>query len=172
MKLSIQAFKTSEVDVLAKLSKKTFLESHGHSAKPKDIQHYIDNHFSTEALAQALSDSQTHFRKILVDNQLAGYSKLILNQTQPLSELNPIAKFERLYLLKGFYGLQLGKELLSDAIDIAESHQQRGLWLFVWTENEKALKFYQKSNFKIIGQHDFKISEDHSNPNYVMLKPL
>lgn len=172
MSVTIKAIRSSEVESLAELSQKTFLESHGQSANPADIQNYIWLHFNVEALSKALIDPKIHFSKILVDNQLAGYSKLILNESHSLSEISPIAKFERLYLLKDFYGLGLGEKLLAHNLEIAQSNHQKGLWLFVWTENEKALKFYQKSNFKIIGEHDFKISDQHSNPNYVMLKML
>lgn len=170
MTVTIKAFNSSEVESLADLSQRTFLESHGHSAKAEDIRQYIGFHFNEKALSEAFRNPEIHFRKILVNEELAGYSKLILNQPHPQSDISPIAKFERLYLLKDFYGLGLGEKLLAHNLEIARAHHQKGLWLFVWTENEKALKFYQKSNFKIVGKHDFKISKQHSNPNYVMLR--
>ncbi|SDG83914.1 GNAT family N-acetyltransferase [Psychroflexus sediminis] len=172
MSILIKALSSSEVNSLADLSVKTFVESHGHSAKPADIQKYTQTHFNTETLSEALLNPRIFFSKIYVDNQLAGYSKLILNESHPATELSPVAKFERLYLLKDFYGLGLGEELLRHNLDLAKSQDQKALWLFVWTENEKGLKFYQKNEFKVIGQHDFKISDKHSNPNYVMLKVI
>jgi ribosomal protein S18 acetylase RimI-like enzyme len=170
MQISIKSFSSSEVESLAELGQKTFKESHGHSATEIDIQNYVDYHFNTHTLSKDLDDSTIYFHKILFDDQLAGYSKLILDNPHPLSDISPIAKFERLYLLKDFYGLGLGKELLKHNIEIARAHQQKGFWIFVWTENENGLKFYKKNDFKIIGTHDFKISDQHSNPNFVMLK--
>lgn len=172
MSISIKPFSSTEVESLTKLSQKTFLESHGHSAKESDIQDYIDKNFTIESLSDALKDSHIFFSKVLVDKQLAGYSKLILDKTHPLTKVTPVAKFERLYLLKDFYGLGLGEKLLKHNLEIAKKQNQKGLWLFVWTENDKALKFYKKSNFTIIGEHNFKISDQHSNPNYVMLKMI
>ena len=172
MPISIEPFSSSEVEALSKIGRKTFIESHGHSADPKDVQDYIDSHFNKSSLLKELEHPEIHLRKILVKDQLAGYSKLILNSSPTFIQINPIAKFERLYLLKEFYGLGLGKKLLNHNIKIAKKHNQKGLWLFVWTENVRAFKFYQKSGFKIIGKHDFKISENHSNPNYIMLKKI
>lgn len=169
---TIIPFCFSEVEELSQLSQKTFLESHGHSAEAKDIQQYVDTYFNKNTLSQALSDPVIHYSKIYFKNQLAGYTKLIFNSSHPLTNLSPVAKFERLYLLKDFYGLGLGEKLLAHNMKFAKAHKQKGLWLFVWTENEKALKFYQKNGFIIIGEHDFKISENHSNPNYVMLKEI
>lgn len=170
MSIAIKPISSSEVESLAELSQKTFVESHGHSASPADIQNYIDKHFSIRTLSEALENPRIYFSKIYVDNQLAGYSKLILDEQHPLTDLSPVAKFERLYLLKDFYGLGLGEMLLVHNSELAKKQHQKALWLFVWTENEKGLKFYKKSHFKIIGEHDFKISDQHSNPNYVMLK--
>lgn len=172
MSISIKAISSSEVDSLAELSQKTFVESHGHSAKPADIQNYIDAHFSTDILSEALKNPRTYFSKIYVEDQLAGYSKLILDEPHPFTDLSPVAKFERLYLLKDFYGSGLGEKLLVHNLEIAKNQHQKALWLFVWKENEKGLKFYKKSHFKIIGEDDFKISDQHSNPNYVMLKTV
>lgn len=76
---------------------------------------------------------------------------------------------ERIYLLKEFYGLQLGLELFQFNVNLSKSNGQKGMWLFVWKENKRAVNFYQKMGFKIIGEHDFRISPNHTNPNHQML---
>jgi len=172
MHLQILPFSLAEVESLAQLSRKTFIESHGHSADEKDILAYANLNFSIEKLSADLQDPRIFFNKVYVNDQLAGYSKLILNEPNAFTPVTPLAKFERLYLLKDFYGLGLGDSLLNHNIEIARLHTQKGLWLFVWTQNEKALRFYRKSGFKSIGKYDFKISDKHSNPNFVMLKTL
>ncbi|QED39010.1 GNAT family N-acetyltransferase [Antarcticibacterium arcticum] len=172
MHLQILPFCLAEVETLAQLSRKTFIESHGHSAAEKDIQAYADLNFSLKKLEADLQDPRIFFHKVLVNDQIAGYSKLILNEANSHTSVTPLAKFERLYLLKEFYGLGLGEKLLELNVEIARSHKQNGLWLYVWTENIRGLRFYQKSNFKSIGKYNFKISEQHSNPNFVMLKIL
>jgi len=172
MHIQILPFSLAEVETLAQLSRKTFIESHGHSADEKDILAYADLNFSLKKLSADLQDSRIFFNKVYVNDQIAGYSKLILNEPNALTPVTPLAKFERLYLLKDFYGLGLGDRLLTHNIEIALTHKQKGLWLFVWTQNEKALRFYQKSEFKSIGEYNFKISDQHSNPNFVMLKVL
>lgn len=172
MSIRIKAFSSYEAECLAQLSTDTFIESHGHTAGEEDIQSYVGLNFNAKKLSEDLQDSRIFFNKIYLKDQIAGYSKLIINEPHPLTQITPVAKFERLYLLRDFYGLGLGEKLLRHNIEIAETHKQKGLWLFVWTGNKNGLQFYGKSNFKSIGQHDFKISATHSNPNYVMLKTL
>ena len=172
MSISIESLSSSEVEVLSEIGKKTFMESHGHCADPKDIQDYIVLHFNKNVLLKEFENPDIHLRKILVNDQVVGYSKLILNSSHSITDIHPIAKFERLYLLKEFYGLGLGKKLLNHNIKIAKEYNQKGLWLFVWVENIRAFQFYRKNGFNVIGKHDFKISENHSNPNYIMLREI
>jgi diamine N-acetyltransferase len=95
-----------------------------------------------------------------------------LNSPHPNIEPQHITKLERLYLLKDFYKQQAGLALFNFNVAIAKANNQAGIWLFVWKENERAVNFYLKSGFEIIGSHDFKISATHSNPNHQMFLKL
>ena len=172
MQISIRPFGDNDIKTLVDISRETFVQSHGHSANPEAIKNYLDTQFTSKILSDAVQDSRIYYSKIVVDEVLAGYTKLILNEGHPHTELHPIAKFERVYLLKDYHGLGLGKKLLEHNISLAKKHEQKALWLYVWTENEKGIKFYNKHGFQRIGMHDFKISDDCYNPNYVMLKTI
>ena len=79
-----------------------------------------------------------------------------------------VTKLERLYLLEAFHGLQLGYQLFDFNVQISKQAHQSGIWLFTWTENHRAIAFYQRLGFQIVGKSNFKISENHYNPNHVM----
>ena len=53
-------------------------------------------------------------------------------------------------------------------VELSKKHGQLGIWLNVWVENQKAIRFYTKCGFKNVGSYDFKISENHTNPNHVL----
>ena len=74
----------------------------------------------------------------------------------------------RLYLLKDFYGQNLGKILFDFNIEFSKQYNQTGIWLAVWIENDKAIKFYTKMGFTIVGSYDFRISATHTNPNHIL----
>jgi ribosomal protein S18 acetylase RimI-like enzyme len=86
----------------------------------------------------------------------------------PDSKIKNLAKLERIYLLKEFYDLKLGSALFNFNVDLSKQNNQMGMWLFVWKQNLRAVNFYKKNRFAIIGSYNFKISETHSNPNYQM----
>lgn len=154
--------------IIADIGKTSFLESHRHSASAADINSYVDRKYTTDAVNRELEDPHNIYHLIYYGIQPAGYSKIILNAENSFVPDKNITILDRLYLLKDYYGLNLGQKLLEHNIDISRSAGQTGMWLYTWIENLRAVSFYKRNGFKIIGSADFKISDTHSNPNHIM----
>jgi ribosomal protein S18 acetylase RimI-like enzyme len=158
----------NDAELLAVIGKQTLLESHGHSAPKADMDAYVNKNYSAGFFQNELSNPANIYHIIYHNGQAAGYSKLILDHPHPSITLQHVTKLERIYLLKEFYELKLGRELFNFNMELSKSNKQAGMWLFVWKENPRAISFYLKNGFKIVGSHDFQISETHSNPNHHM----
>jgi ribosomal protein S18 acetylase RimI-like enzyme len=167
--ISITKATEKDAALLAELAKITFLQSHGHSAEKEDLDSYMTEKYSEDIFKQELNDPLNIYHLLYYKEQAAGFSKIIFDEPYAGSIVKNITKLERIYLLKEFYDLKLGKELFDFNAALAKANHQAGIWLFVWKENERAVKFYKKNGFEIIGSYDFKISERHSNPNYQMV---
>lgn len=154
--------------VLAKMGKETFLDAHGHSAPQKDIDIYTEAKYSHAAMQAELNDPDNLYHIIYYNDQPAGYSKIVLDSPNADIADQHITKLERIYVLKEFYRQKLGSELLSCNLTLSKNNGQSGIWLYVWVENERAFNFYLHQGFRIAGRYDFSISENHTNPNYVM----
>ena len=146
-----------------------FVESHSTSAPKEVLTHYLNQNFTVEKVKQELADTNNSFHIIYHNNVPAGFSKICFNSTHSNISLQKVTKLERLYLLKEYYGLKLGYQLFQFNVQLSKKHNETGMWLFVWVNNEKAINFYNKTGFKIIGKHDFSLNESHSNPNHQML---
>src|SRR5258705_10931974 len=94
--------------LLAELARVTLIESHGHSASPEDMAVYISEKYTNEALREELIDPQNIYHIIYHNDEVAGFSKIILNCPYEGSPAQHITKMERLYLLQKFYGSGLG----------------------------------------------------------------
>ncbi len=167
--ISIKRIGSEDADLLSELSIRTFYESHGHSASEEDIINFVSEKYNAVALKKELEDANYIFHILYYNNKVAGFSKIILNIPYANSADSNVAKLERIYLLQEFYGLKLGQHLLTFNIDLVKENKQAGLWLFVWTKNQRAFNFYKKNGFIIIGNFQYEISPTHSNPNYQML---
>jgi len=155
-------------ELIANIGKKTFCESHGISASKENINAFISEKYTIEALENELNNNNNSYYLIYFNNKLAGFSKVQFNTENSNIAVKNITKLDRFYLLKDFYGKKLGLKLFEFNIEISKKNQQKGIWLAVWVENKRAIKFYKKAGFKIVGKYDFKISDTHSNPNHIM----
>lgn len=167
--VSIVRLTPSDVTMLAAIGGTTLIESHGNSAPAAIMQEYVKKNFSKEACIAELNEESNIFYAVFFNNQPAGYSKIVFDCPHPATHLQPVTKMERLYLLKEFYDLKLGQALMQHASDLSIAQGEKGMWLNVWKKNERAIRFYQKQGFEIVGESEFVLSETHSNPNWVML---
>ncbi len=167
--VSLVRLTSTDAELLSTIGGTSLIESHGHSATPQIMQEYVDKNFSTETCRNELIDESNIFYSIFYNNEPAGYYKIVLACPHPTVPFQPVTKMERLYLLKALYDLKLGKQLVQHAIDLSKASGEKGMWLNVWKENERAIRFYQKQGFEIIGESEFVLTATHANPNWVML---
>lgn len=165
---SIRKAIPEDYKLLAKIGKLSFIESHGSSASKDEIDKYVSEKYSYNSFREELNNPENIIHIIYHNKKPAGYSKIILNSHHQNIVSKNVTKMERLYLLKEFYGLKTGLQLFNFNLDISKKSNQNGMWLFVWKENHRAVNFYKKAGFEIIGSYDFKLTETHSNPNHHM----
>ena len=158
----------TDVPILEKVIIESFLVPHGHAAPKEFIDDYIARNFNAKKIEKEILDLSNQFYVIEYKNQIAGFSKVMFNfKNENISDVN-VTKMERIYLLKEYYGLGLGQKLFDFNVQLAKQNHQKGMWLHVWTENKRAINFYQKMGMKSVGNYDFPVSKEHTNPNHVM----
>lgn len=168
MKNKIQKATINDSEYLAEIAKISFLDAHGTSAPEEDIEGYMAKYFNRNAILQELKNPENLYYLIYDANKLAGYSKIVFSVPNDNITERPIAKLERFYLLKAYYGKGLAAELLHFNRKIAQEDHQKGIWLAVWIENQRAINFYTKNNFRKVGSYDYQLSATHANPNHIM----
>ena len=166
--ITIRPATVNDSSILSVIAPQAFLESHGHSARPEELQTYIANKLSSDAFYQELTILENLYHIISVNGQVAGFSKIILSANHADIAENPVTKLERIYLLKTCYGIGAGEKLFDHNVRLSREHHQLGMWLHVWKENHRAIAFYRKHGFTVMGDYDFEISPTHFNPNHVM----
>lgn len=161
----------NDIEAIAKLGTTTFLETYLPNTPKDAVESFVKNAFNIDTLTAEFDNPNVHYFMIFLNETLAGYSKIELNVPNEYAETTQLTKLDRFYVLKEFHGKKLGTALFNYTITFSKEQQQQGIWLYVLIQNERALHFYTKNNFQIIGEYDFKISETRYNPNYVMYLP-
>ena len=77
----------------------------------------------------------------------------------------------RIYVLSRFYGQGVGYRLMQVAVDVARSHGARHVVLGMLKKNARALAFYQRQGFAVVGTRSFQVGEMVMD-DYVLALPL
>ncbi|MBT1710984.1 GNAT family N-acetyltransferase [Fulvivirgaceae bacterium PWU5] len=153
---------------IASIGKISVVESHRGSSSEEDMHEFLERNYNGEAIKEELNDVNNIYYIIRYNDTPAGFSKIVLNAKHPTIAADNVAKLDRIYLLKEFYGLKLGLELLKFNIQLARDDNQSGMWLYTWTGNTRAIDFYLKAGFVIIGNHKYYVTKTHYDESHQM----
>jgi len=170
--ISIDKATASDHKIIVDIGKLSVEEAHRGSCSAEELNEYLEKHYNNEAIQAELSDEKNIYHIITVDGEPAGFSKIMLNASHADIEQTNVTKLDRIYLLSKFFNLRLGFELLKFNIGLAKTNNQSGIWLYTWTGNNRAINFYQKNGFTIIGSHNFQVTETRYNLNHHMFLPV
>jgi diamine N-acetyltransferase len=157
-----------KAETLAKLGFDTFLETFGPYQAPEVIQPYLAKAFAVEQIQSELIDENHRF--FLVTNPTGepiGYAKLVLQPSEThacIASSKPML-LNRFYFTKEAQGTGAAQALLKVCLNTAKTEGATSLWLGVWRQNHKAIRFYEKHGFKVVGTRWFQMGsvqeEDH-----------
>lgn len=166
--ITIKRASINDYQPIVQIGKMAVREAHQASCSEEDLNEYMDKHYNDEAIQTELNNAQNIYHILYYDQVPVVYSKIVLNAEHEQFQKKNVTKLDRIYLLKEYFNLKLGYELLLFNMEYAKQNQQSGIWLFTWVGNTRAVNFYLKVGFKVIGTHWFKVSENHSNENHHM----
>ena len=160
MNLSYKFCRLKDFEILAEISRLTFISAFEKNNNPEDFKSYMETAFSDEKLRKELSNPNSWFYLVYDGKDLVGYFKLNANdaQTEPLG--NSSVEIERIYVLEEFHGRQIGKQMLFKIIEIAKQEHMAFLWLGVWEMNTSAIRFYERHGFEKFGSHPYYVGKD------------
>ena len=158
--MQIRKLDITDLENLQKISITTFRETFEEVNSEEDMQKYLDENLSLERLKNELENQNSEFYFAENNGEILGYLKLNFKdaQTEKLEENH--FEIERIYVLKAFLGQKIGQILFDKAIEIGREKNLEYVWLGVWEENHRAIRFYEKNGFEIFGKHDFVLGED------------
>lgn len=160
VQIAISKVKPEEVLALQKIGRQTFYETFAESNSAENMSEYLENGFAIEKLAQELQEENSEFYFAKMDQEVIGYLKLNFGTAQTEIQDETALEIERIYVLQTFHGKQVGQLLYDKAIAIAKEKKVAYVWLGVWEENPRAIRFYEKNGFVPFGKHLFKLGDD------------
>ena len=164
---------TSDVEPLAALAARTFRDAFVSDNAADDIQSYIRESFSTERLRDELASADNLFLLVFLAeaDSPVGYAKLRAG-TRDASVKGPDpVELERIYVDESAIGRGVGAALMEACLDAARRGGHRTLWLGVWERNARAISFYKRWGFEVVGDHVFRLGAD-DQTDLIMERPV
>ena len=158
--MKIRKINIDDLETLRYLSIQTFKETFEEVNTEEDMQKYLDENLSIEKLKSELENPNSEFYFAENNDEILGYLKLNFKDAQTEKVEENYFEIERIYVLKAFLGQKIGQILFDKAIEIGREKNLEYVWLGVWEENHRAIRFYGKNGFEIFGKHDFVLGED------------
>jgi ribosomal protein S18 acetylase RimI-like enzyme len=168
--ITLNQASVTDFKVIQAIGKETFYETFAESNSEKDMQKYLSENFSDIKVKQELSNQESQFFIAWEGDVPIGYLKVNTGQAQ--TELqDPLAlEIERIYVSASYHGKKIGQLLYDKALEIAHQKNKKSIWLGVWEENPRAIRFYEKNGFVEFDRHIFKMGND--NQTDIMMRKI
>jgi ribosomal protein S18 acetylase RimI-like enzyme len=158
--ITIRKATLADISHLQRIGRQTFYETFAASNSKQNMQTYLEEGFALEKLTAELQNPHSAFYFAELDYTLIGYLKVNTGASQTELQEEHALEIERIYVLQTYHGQKVGQALYDKALQLAQEAQVTYVWLGVWEENPRAIRFYQKNGFVEFDKHIFTLGDD------------
>ncbi len=150
----------SQVQLLQKISIKTFKQAFGNDNTKENLLSYLDKSFNIGSLLAQINHPNSKFYFVYLEKVIVGYFKINIGESQTELQKTESLELERIYIYKVYQNKGFGKIILNEVKNLATIMQKNFVWLGVWEHNLKAISFYQNFGFQKFDEHIYIIGND------------
>ena len=159
--IEIRLARKEDAPSIALLGRTTFTETFGHFFRdPQDLIDYYNSTFSVQKIEAGIEKPNNLFWIAFANRLPVGYAKLKLHSKSDFVDSKEVCQLQKIYVLKDFLSMKIGLELQRTLLEKAKDLRFTEIWLSVLNSNERAIRFYEKSGFEQVGNHDFQIGRE------------
>jgi diamine N-acetyltransferase len=147
----IRTAEVSDADNLTVLKQQVWIATYAVEGIRTEFSSYVLSEFTLDKLRETILDKNKILLVAEIDNHLVGCVEINLKCECPIPSSQGEPEIAVLYVLERYTGIGIGVQLLSEALAELKNKSFKTAWLTVYHENERALRFYKKNNFKKIG---------------------
>ncbi|MDZ4803558.1 MAG: GNAT family N-acetyltransferase [Candidatus Eisenbacteria bacterium] len=145
-----------DIDLLVDLCAVTFRETYGPHSPAEEVERHIREHFTRDRLEAEVMSPEAVMLLATVADRPVGYAFLLPGSTTPCVTGPDPVQLARIYLSAGSIGVGRGSSLMNACLDEARRLRSGTIWLSLWDQNHRAMKFYERWGFITIGTMAFE----------------
>jgi diamine N-acetyltransferase len=168
---AIREGRIEDAQVLAEFARRMFDEAFGALNDPGHLATHLAKSFGREHQARELADAGWTTRLAERDGQLLAYSQLRAARAPACVDGAAPVELVRFYVDATWHGQGLAHALMDDSLAAAAARGAQTVWLSVWQINARAVAFYRRRGFRIVGEQTFHVGGD-PQTDWVMARPV
>lgn len=163
--------------MLAELGRQTFCDSFAHLYKAEDLNAFLQEVFSAEAVRREMSNPRRQYLIAEQDGAFAGYCKIGYCDAANGPSLDydtgtkRVVELKQLYIRAAYHGQGVAQRMMAWALEAAREYRAEAILLSVYSENPRAQAFYKKFGFAHVADTVFMVGR-HADHEFIYLKSL
>jgi GNAT superfamily N-acetyltransferase len=180
-RLLVRDARPADAARLSEFMTTTFLAANGHCSSEDNVRAHVLRSFAPERQHAEIVSGDRVTLLATLDSAWAGYAQLRLGVPLPaaVSGVSALlhgveraaAELARFYLDARHHGTGAATRLLQETLARAHAGGARALWLCVWEESARAIRFYQKHGFEALAATEALIGAART-PHLLMARAL
>ena len=157
---AIRPARRSDAAALAALAERSFRATFATGSSIEHMQRHCERSYGETMQAAEIADAQLCTLLAYRGAELAGFAQLRLQGPAPACVDAPAMELQRLYVDAPWHGQGVAAALMRELLALAAHKRGARVWLGVWEYNPRAIAFYAKFGFCVVGAHDFDLGGD------------
>jgi len=149
----------ADAEWLVDMARKVFFDTFETYYEPDVFHSYTDEAFTVAQFQKELVDPSATFVVAWEADTPTGYLKLKRNYLPEVLKGYQALEISRLYVDQQWHGRGIAQMLMNEALETAKRENYPHIWLGVWPPNARAIRFYEKYGFEIVGKHPFQMGD-------------
>lgn len=158
--ITIRRATLEDAEVLARLAERIFRDTFATADNRADLDLYCEKSFGPEIQQQEILDANGVTLLAETEDQPVGFAHILLQAPNVSVSANRPSELRRLYIAKDWHGRGVAKDVMAQILSAVALAGADHIWLGVWEHNPRAIAFYRKHGFKVVGEHLFQFGND------------
>lgn len=161
--LSIRMATAADAEMLTELAWRTFHDAFAPVNSPENMEAYMSENFTLQKFSAQITDPRADFLIAEIEAAPVAFAKLYDGHVPDcVGGVAPI-ELERFYVDRQFHGQGIAQTLMQACFDRAGQSGHGTIYLGVWENNHRAIAFYRKCGFDVVGSHAFQLGDEAQN---------
>jgi ribosomal protein S18 acetylase RimI-like enzyme len=158
--VAIRRASPDDAPALARLAEFTFRDTFTSANDSADMDLHCSRNFGAEIQLREIENPTLVTILGEEDGELVAFAQVRFNSPIECVSAKRPSELYRLYVTNRWHGLGIAYELMKEVLATVRLAASDRIWLGVWERNARALAFYRKFGFEVVGNHAFQLGND------------